>query len=576
MELQLPKPVPMQIWRDADPNIPPTAEDRRAINMLAKQYVEETRLTPPMPIPELRTHARAIIEKHGLPMAFENFIGILVNNAAWEDTLAGIPYERRLLLMPKCLRKEAVCPAPFDEFGLLCKSCGQCSLQDLQVEAERLGYAVLIAEGSALVMSIIETGKIEAIVGVSCLSVLERAFPYMEAAAIPGVAIPLLQGDCIDTNVDLDWIWDVIHLTGEDRTRRMDLDAMREDVKTWFTPESLEKIMGPAKNNTEVIAREWLGRDGKRWRPFLAACVLQALQDDPEAKTPDAFKKVAVAVECFHKASLIHDDIEDNDALRYGQETLHEQHGVPIALNAGDLLIGEGYRLIAESGASPSAIAKMITIAAEGQRALCQGQGDELDWTANPEPLNAQQVVGIFARKTAPAFEVALRLGAAYAEADDDIHDVLTEYSNALGIAYQVRDDLHDAADDAEAGDIEALRPSILLALANQKAKRDDAVFLERIWRRDPPEGDWRAEVKALYEKLEVTERVENLLDSYKETAVTSLKFLDNPNLKGLLRRVIGKIFDELEIKGWCKEYEARNEDRPEPVAIEVPEPITV
>src|ERR1700744_1993577 len=138
------------------------------------------------------------------------------------DQLATVPYERRLLLMPKCLRVEAHCPAPFDEFGLLCKKCGLCSIQDLQDEAERLGYAVLVAEGSALVMAIIETGKIEAIVGVSCLSVLEKAFPFMEAAAIPGIAIPLLQDDCIDTNVDIDWVWDYIHLTSDDQTRRLD------------------------------------------------------------------------------------------------------------------------------------------------------------------------------------------------------------------------------------------------------------------------------------------------------------------------------------------------------------------
>jgi len=90
--------------------------------------------------------------------------------------------------MPKCLRVESRCPAPFDEFGLLCKQCGLCTIQELQEEAERLGYAVLVAEGSAIVMSLIQTGKIDAMVGVSCISVLERAFPYMEAAAIPGIA----------------------------------------------------------------------------------------------------------------------------------------------------------------------------------------------------------------------------------------------------------------------------------------------------------------------------------------------------------------------------------------------------
>src|SRR4029434_1259292 len=179
------------------------------------------------------------------------------------EQLATIPFERRLLLLPKCLRVESKCPAPFDEFGLLCKQCGLCTIQDLQSEAERLGYAVLVAECSAIVMALIQTGKIEAIVGVSCISVLERAFPYMEAAAIPGVAVPLLQDDCIDTTVDLYWDWEYIHLTSDDRTRRMDLSAQRDEVDFWFTPLNLDGILGPAEGETEKIAREWLMRAGK-------------------------------------------------------------------------------------------------------------------------------------------------------------------------------------------------------------------------------------------------------------------------------------------------------------------------
>ena len=176
-------------------------------------------------VDELREHADRIVAAAGVDPAYRDYVGILVSNEAWRDTLATMPYERRLLLLPKCLRVEDKCPAPFDEFGLLCKQCGLCTIQDLQEEAERLGYAVLVAEGSAIVMALIQTGKIDAIVGVSCLSVLERAFPYMEAAAIPGVAIPLLQDDCNDTAVDIDWVWDVIHLTSDDRTCRLDLDA---------------------------------------------------------------------------------------------------------------------------------------------------------------------------------------------------------------------------------------------------------------------------------------------------------------------------------------------------------------
>jgi len=175
-----------------------------------------------------------------------------------------VPFERRLLLLPKCLRDEERCPAPFNEFGLLCKQCGLYSIQDLQNEAERLGYAVLTAEGSAIVMAIIETGKIDAIVGVSCLSVLERSFPYMESAAIPGVAIPLLQDDCKDTNLDIEWLWDMIHLTSDDQTRRLDLDSLRNEVDSWFTPAELTRLLGPAKSHADQLSREWLSKSGKR------------------------------------------------------------------------------------------------------------------------------------------------------------------------------------------------------------------------------------------------------------------------------------------------------------------------
>ncbi len=149
-------------------------------------------------------------------------------------------------------RVEDKCPAPFDEFGLLCKQCGLCTIQELQEEAERLGYAVLVAEGSALVMSLIQTGKIDAMVGVSCISVLERASPTWRRRPIPGIAIPLLQDDCKDTTVDLEWIWDVIHLTSDDSTRRLDLDGLRKQVDTWFTPGALRDVLGPEEGGQAV------------------------------------------------------------------------------------------------------------------------------------------------------------------------------------------------------------------------------------------------------------------------------------------------------------------------------------
>ena len=561
VQFALPRPVPVQRFRNPKKNIPQTPQERNAILLAVRAYVEREKPVPPLPSSELRSHAELLVAKLGIAPIYTDYTGVLINNELWRESLAAVPYERRLLLIPKCLRVESKCPAPFDEFGLLCKQCGLCSIQDLQNEAERLGYAVLVAEGSAIVMSLIQTGKIEAIVGVSCLSVLERAFPYMEAAAVPGVAVPLLQDDCIDTTVDLDWVWDYIHLTSDDKTRRMDLGALREEVDFWFTPLSLDSIMGTAKGECEILAREWLQRAGKRWRPFLSVTVYQALQQEPGSATPDSLKKIAVAVECFHKASLIHDDIEDGDASRYGEATLHESHGVAIALNVGDLLIGEGYRLLSESGFSPEQRVEMLRIAAHAQRDLCRGQGAELAWTKSPRPLSSLEVLEIFEKKTSPAFAVALHLGALAVglDAHAKVGKVLHQYSRALGIAYQIRDDLDDfsPSNTNAPDDLHAARPGLVLAAGWERANGDPKAILESRWRRDSTH-EVDAILKAVAESGAL-ERCSDLLERYKEEAIRSLSELENASLKGLLRRVLGKIFNDTEIKGWCKEFEAAN-----------------
>ena len=570
--LTIPRPVPQQMARTPQENIPAERVEREALKRHVAAYVEVRRdkLTPPLLADELRGYAEDATRLAGLDLKYADYVGVLLNNEVWREQLAATPFDRRLLLLPKCLRVEDRCPAPFDDFGLLCKQCGLCTIQDLQAEAERLGYAVLVAEGSALVMALIQTGKIDAIVGVSCLSVLEKAFPHMESAAIPGIAIPLLQDDCKDTAIDVEWVWDVIHLTSEDRTRRMDLDALRSKVDEWFRPATLDAIFGaPPVGDAETLARAMLAQAGKRWRPFLTVCAYQALQDDPHGEPPLALRKAAVAVECFHKASLIHDDIEDEDDLRYGEPTLHATHGIATAINVGDLLVGEGYRLLAECDFPPAVRAELVRIASRGHRTLCMGQGAELAWMRHPEPLSSNEVLAIFQRKTAPAFGVSLEIGAACAGAAADVFDVLRTYSEALGVAYQIRDDLNDLASGEDgADDVAALRPSLPLALAYEQAKKEPALrpLLESAWKREEGMSARAAEVRDAMEKFDAEGRARRLLESYKEEAIRSIADLDHASLKGLLRRVVGKIFS-VEIQGWCSEFETRNAASRETVA---------
>jgi len=557
----LPPPIPglNRALRKPKKNIPQTKIERDHILSKVRDYAQQVGLVPPIPLDELSQHTDKLMAIEGFDPIHRDYIGVLMANESWREHLATVPFEKRLLLMPKCLRVESKCPAPFDEFGLLCKQCGLCSIQDFQNEAEKLGYAVLVAEGSAIVMSLIQTGKIEAIVGISCLPVLERTFPYVEAAAIPAVAVPLLQDDCIDTVVDIDWVWDYIHLTSEDKTRRLNLNELHNEVKTWFTRESLDALMGPPRGHTEEISRDWLARAGKRWRPFLTVAAYQALRDDPEAPISDSIKRAAISVEIFHKASLVHDDIEDGDAERYGETTLHTEHGIPVALNIGDLLIGEGYRLLAESDLPAHVRSAALLVAAEGQRELCIGQGAELLWTRHPVALTSQQVLEIFRSKTAPAFEVALKVGAALAGRLDECADVLHTYSENLGIAYQIRDDIDDLGEDSAAANEWSMRPSIILSLLREKSQGSVKDTMEALWNGQPCEKPTNALIRDWSHDSGAYEKATTLLEGYKEAAIRSLQEVEIPNLKGLLRRVIGKIFNELEIKGWCREFEQKN-----------------
>jgi len=529
------------------PNRDQVPQDRPRRDLLrdaVRRYVARAEPVPPLSMRELAIHSDRVLAETGADERFGKWLSVLISNEAWRERLAAVPFDRRLLLLPKCLRADGQCEGAFDELGLLCAGCGRCPIKDFKAEAERLGYVVLVAEGTAPVMRLIETGQIEAVVGVSCLSALEAIYPLMASAAVPGLAIPLLYDGCINTAVDRDWVWDAMHLTGGVLSQRLDMTALRRRVRAWFSAETLEDTLGPADGRTDRIARDWLAIGGKRWRPLLAVCTYQAFQPDPDAAIPEPVRRLALAVECFHKASLVHDDIEDDDLYRYGQPVLHARYGVPVALNVGDFLLGEGYRLIAEAGFDADQTARMLTAAAHGHRDLTVGQGAELWWARRPRPLAVREVLDIFRRKTAPAFEVALRLGALAAGAPDAVWEALHRYSEALGIAYQIADDLKDLHAGAEPDDLAAMRPSVLLAIAGERARGPDARFLQDLWRREttaPAEA-----VRRRLRDLGVEAEARRLMAEFDQQAVRCLEPITHADLKGLLRRVVFAIFHRL------------------------------
>ncbi|MFH1614198.1 MAG: polyprenyl synthetase family protein [Planctomycetota bacterium] len=542
--------------RPTQENIPDTKQKRDDLAHAVRDYLRPEKLVAPLTLDELKFHAAKIIAQTAADPGYIDFAVILLNNELWRPVVKAIPYDKRLLLLPKCLRNAITCPADLDEMGLICRHCGQCVIDELKRYAEQLGYAVLIAEGSPIVLSLIQTGKVQAIIGASCTAVLEQTFPFMLSAAIPAVAIPLLYDGCRNTTLDFDYLWDAVSMTSKTANAWLNVEELRKTVASWFTQTNLKKILGDLPSQAASLAIESLATAGKRYRPLLSTAAYQALSCRHGHDAVKHFMPVAVAVECFHKASLIHDDIEDSDTLRYGQKTLHTEFGVPIALNVGDYLIGCGYHLLTLPDIPEQHKIKMLEIAAAAHLELCTGQGSELAWTRNPEPLTVSEVLEILERKTSPAFEAALTLAAVFADAPEHLYAVLKQYSRALGIAYQIQDDINDFASEVDA-DLMALRPSVLLALAFERAGKDNKKFL-----RDcccaVVSQQAAARIRSIIMETNIEQAAWQLVHSYKSQTLDALAALQNAPLKGFLRTVIYKIFDDSNIMRCCNDYKAR------------------
>ena len=123
-----------------------------------------------------------------------------------------------------------------------------------------------------------------------------------------------------------------------------------------------------------------------------------------------------------------------------------------------------------------------------------------------------------------------------------------------MGIAYQIKDDMDDNLEDAESDDVEACRPSIFMSMASERSSDEQKEAIKGLWTEGVPVD--KSSVRSVYSDLKLDERVNGLLESYKEEAVRHLMDLSDPSLKGLLRRVMGKIFNDIEVKGWCHEFE--------------------
>ncbi|AND69342.1 farnesyl-diphosphate synthase [Dyella thiooxydans] len=180
---------------------------------------------------------------------------------------------------------------------------------------------------------------------------------------------------------------------------------------------------------------------GKRLRPLLVYATGHALGcDDPVLDAP------ACAVELIHAYSLVHDDLPamDDDALRRGRPTCHIVFGEAMAILAGDALQALAFELLAQAPVDPATGMAMQRALGRACGAEGMAGGQALDLSAVGRTLSLDELEHMHACKTGALIRASVQLGAMTAGADTATLNALDHYARAVGLAFQVRDDILD------------------------------------------------------------------------------------------------------------------------------------
>ncbi|HUE77309.1 MAG TPA: farnesyl diphosphate synthase [Longimicrobiales bacterium] len=226
------------------------------------------------------------------------------------------------------------------------------------------------------------------------------------------------------------------------------LEAERAGVETALS--AVGDALGPGRLGDAI--RYALEAGGKRLRPILCVAACRAVAGD----TPAPVFRLAAALELIHTYSLVHDDLPsmDDDPVRRGRPATHVAHGVTTATVAGAAMIPLAVRVAAAAAAELGLARRgrsgivVELCAAAGQEGMVAGQA--LDLEAERRPVALEELERIHRLKTGALLAASPRIGGLAAEADDLELAALDTFGRALGLAFQITDDILDVTGDAD------------------------------------------------------------------------------------------------------------------------------
>lgn len=275
---------------------------------------------------------------------------------------------------------------------------------------------------------------------------------------------------------------------------------------------------------------------GKRMRPVLVL-VSTELFGGSVSKALDA----AIGIELFHNFTLMHDDIMDKAPLRRGNPTVHVKWNESAAILSGDVMFVEAYKLMIR--VDDSILRKVLDIFSDTASGVCQGQQADMNFEKR-DHVSLEEYIEMIRLKTAVLLAGSMQIGALIGGAEKEQADLLYEFGENLGLAFQLQDDILDVYGDPEkfgkqvGGDILADKKTFLLIKARELAKGESASELNK-WLNKPdisPANKVNA-ITSIYNSLGVRKLAEAEMENYVRKALNALdKITVEHSNKALLR----------------------------------------
>jgi len=181
---------------------------------------------------------------------------------------------------------------------------------------------------------------------------------------------------------------------------------------------------------------------GKRIRPILTILSAQMFGADYKKALP-----AALAIEIFHNSTLLHDDIMDKSSVRRGQPTIYKKWNTNIAILAGDAMIIQAYKQL--SDVDPKYIHNIANVFNKTNLQVCEGQQYDLDYE-NEFSVRIEDYIEMIRLKTSVLLAASAKIGAIIGEATVEEQDILYDFGENLGLAFQLQDDYLDAFGDTK------------------------------------------------------------------------------------------------------------------------------